>query len=867
MQDTRAGWPHLPRQRERRDVLAGLEHRPPRLQLIVGEAGAGKTALASEVAASIPGRRVVTVTALAERAATPLAAFHDVLRDLAVSDDAEAAATELIARLGSTADRQVLLVDDLPRLDRASGEVVHRLVTGFGMPTVATARSGEPATSVLDRLDDEGLVDRHELAGLTRDEVAELLVTRFRVPVRDDDLTRLVWQTGGNPLHLRILVESAIEAGEVLHRGDRVEFTGVHEPSVLRDVVHARLATLDAESRRLLAVVSLAQPVPRAALLTARGREEVLADLAERGLLAADGARARWRVAHPLVSESIEAYEEFDDARAEAIRLLRAGGEPSRRYAAVELQLAAGSPVAQTELVWAAGYASASGDHRAAAALADAAVALPARRSAAFAAHLTAAVAHSLARDLDRADRLFDAAGALVETPPERAALASGLGDHLAARLEDPAAAIAQAEAVRALLTPAESVALDADLWRWRVLAGHGTGDADREHRLRVAITATVAAAMRGEPAAARAASEALAVPAAVLGPLSPAAAIALGLQRTVELRAGGDPEAAAAYLESARAEAGDEVGFFTVMLAAQRLHEGRLADARAAAELAVEQHRRWDGGELIAFALAVRATAAAQQGDVDDARRDLDELEVLAARDPLAVSGAAVLQRAECEAYLLAASGSPAAAADLVLEVVAAAIGSGYRFLGALTLGAALRFGEVARTADLAESLCAGMAEHAEPCVAVRDLARALRDGALDRVGGAARRVVATGLAPVAVDGLALAARMPGPDSQRRRLQAFATAVGSEFDAPLLQSAELPALSPRELEVARAAAGRMRSREIAEQLDISVRTVENQLYSVYRKLAVGSRDELRDALVGLGLLSDALLATSTEPE
>jgi DNA-binding CsgD family transcriptional regulator len=52
--------------------------------------------------------------------------------------------------------------------------------------------------------------------------------------------------------------------------------------------------------------------------------------------------------------------------------------------------------------------------------------------------------------------------------------------------------------------------------------------------------------------------------------------------------------------------------------------------------------------------------------------------------------------------------------------------------------------------------------------------------------------------------------------------------------------------LTPREHEVARAAAARERSREIAARLGISVRTVDTQLQSVYRKLGVSSRDELR---------------------
>ena len=69
-------------------------------------------------------------------------------------------------------------------------------------------------------------------------------------------------------------------------------------------------------------------------------------------------------------------------------------------------------------------------------------------------------------------------------------------------------------------------------------------------------------------------------------------------------------------------------------------------------------------------------------------------------------------------------------------------------------------------------------------------------------------------------------------------------------------QGARTPALasrpslvSARELEVAIAAARGQTSPEVSRDLYISVRTVDNHLRSVYRKLGVGGRDELSDVL------------------
>lgn len=842
----RPSWPIAPRDEHVAAGVAAMQERPACLLLIEGGAGVGKSALASAIASRLG--RSVTVTGDLERATTPLGAFEDLLSGLGIGDDS--ALSELVAALGRFTEGRVLIVDDAPRLDTASAEVIRRLVRGFGVPVIASARAGEALPAALQVLDDEGSVRRQHLDGLSVAEVGRILEARFRVPAREQDVQRLAWETEGNPLHLRVIVDTAIAAGEVLHRGDFVQIERPNDTGSLAATLAARLANLTEPARQLLWVVALTQPVPRA-LLGAPGRDGQLADLLRGGLIVADPETDRVTIAHPLIAETLDPAARADDTLAEALRLLRASGDPTRRFAAVELEHRTGRRTTADELIWAAAYAANTGEHRLAAELADASIREPARRTTAFAAHLAAATYRSLAHDLDEADRLFALAETLATQPVERAALASGWGEHLVFRRHDPAAALEQGERARSELSDQVSVALDADLWRWRVLAERGAGvDGVGEAGIRASIAAVVAASMRGEPAAARAAAQPLTAMGAT-GPLASDVAIAVGLQRVVELRSAGAAEPAADFLETARATAGDEVGFVTVMLAAQRTQEGRLADGLRLSELAVDQLRRSDSGELLSLALALRATVNAQRGEVELARDQLAEL------DGATVSGAAVLQRAECQAFLLAANGDLRGAANTIIEVVGNAIGSGYRFLGALTLANALRFGEVARTAALAQELCAGLAEHVEPCLALSELAGALHDGRADRVAPAAQRLARAGLVPAAIDGLALATALPASGPVRRRLHSVALALAAGVDAPSLQQREGPALTPRELSVAQAAATRLRSREIAEQLGVSARTVENQLQTVYRKLGVTSRDELRTALRDLGLLLD----------
>jgi DNA-binding CsgD family transcriptional regulator len=67
------------------------------------------------------------------------------------------------------------------------------------------------------------------------------------------------------------------------------------------------------------------------------------------------------------------------------------------------------------------------------------------------------------------------------------------------------------------------------------------------------------------------------------------------------------------------------------------------------------------------------------------------------------------------------------------------------------------------------------------------------------------------------------------------------------------LSPATVSPLSPREREIAVLAARGVPSREIAELLFLSVRTVNNHLQSVYGKLGVSTRTELAAALGTVG--------------
>ncbi|MGB8858992.1 MAG: helix-turn-helix transcriptional regulator, partial [Ilumatobacteraceae bacterium] len=86
---------------------------------------------------------------------------------------------------------------------------------------------------------------------------------------------------------------------------------------------------------------------------------------------------------------------------------------------------------------------------------------------------------------------------------------------------------------------------------------------------------------------------------------------------------------------------------------------------------------------------------------------------------------------------------------------------------------------------------------------------------------------------------------------SEGRAVAAAALAKCDAAATPALQAGQslVSPLSAREAEVARLAAHGLTSKEVAERLYLSTRTVENHLQRVYTKLGVSGRDDLQHVL------------------
>lgn len=284
-------------------------------------------------------------------------------------------------------------------------------------------------------------------------------------------------------------------------------------------------------------------------------------------------------------------------------------------------------------------------------------------------------------------------------------------------------------------------------------------------------------------------------------------------------------------------------IGWFT-------LHAGRATEALHFATVAYEQLSWRDFVGALGTATALRATAATLLGQRQLARGILDDLGV-EVREQAAV----LLQAAEAEAWMCAEDGDSAGAVAIVRDAVRRGIDARYFGPAAFTAYVAVRLGRPQEVMNLLTEI--GAVAQGAVIGAIIEHARALLARDAESLLRAARTLVLVGLRSGAVDAARQAADLASGRG-RNELARQASMLATKWEAglsgfqPTAQAVRAFDLTEREWIVAQAAAGRERSKEIAARLGVSARTVDNQLASIYRKLAVSNRDELRAELQSL---------------
>jgi DNA-binding CsgD family transcriptional regulator len=249
-------------------------------------------------------------------------------------------------------------------------------------------------------------------------------------------------------------------------------------------------------------------------------------------------------------------------------------------------------------------------------------------------------------------------------------------------------------------------------------------------------------------------------------------------------------------------------------------------------------------------------AMAMALAGDVANAEQHLR-----AAHDAKpSFDGLFGIDLARAGAWLTAARGAVSAAATEVRRSADDAADRDAWALEAIALHDAARFGRAADVVDRLEALAAVVDGALAATVAAH--ARGLVES-----HGAALDAVSQSFCSLTMDLFAAEASAAAARAYRRdgrRASAFAALERARELAARCESSQSPALhwgdqpealTAREREIADLARSDLPSREIAERLGITTRTVDNLLGRVYAKLGVSGRQELADVLEGLRTL------------
>jgi DNA-binding CsgD family transcriptional regulator len=847
--------------------------------VLVGDHGAGKSFIAQRAIEQLGDEYlVVQVRGSSISSKLPYGALSVLLNDL----DASHLEHPLMVLRGLTqllhnkseGRRIVLFVDNAHDLDELSSMMVAQLSAGahvtllaacVDMPHVGGDIMGLWKDDLLQRVD-LGPFDFAETAATLHHEYGG----RFSLTA-----ARALWSaSGGNALFLHSLAREQIKLGTVV-RQDGVWFLGTGPIALtgeIRDVVKARLNRLGTGQRDVFELLALAGAVPLQTLMLIANPQDMDA-LQERALIRVTHEHPPMvSVANP-VTAGIVASVVPPGRSAELRRRLTAVLQESDALDAggatgVAWALDCGEQVRPQVALAAAHTANSDSDPAAALRfIQEAEGSEPAVLTA-----IESVNAHMLVNNVESARRVLEAlddaacrelpltewtALQLLRAELEKRSPAPGtdpqaslreLAERLAAEPEQHSDAVGTArEQLR--LAEAELAAFQgryADV----LAATEDVDTTDLGSELRI-----VAASVRCEALAVTG----NVVPALALGKqvLAAAANVHVTDRAVREIRGrfllllllSAKFREASAYLDETYGGAEPQTrlgGMFEIGHGVIDLHAGHLDDALSRLQAGRWQLRAQDPDALIGLATAVCAYAAALQGEEDMAGLLLGELDQ--PRPPAAwlperltryfeLSAQAELGQRAASIRALAAEAEndteSAAAPALLFQSAATRLGDrqmGHK-LGSLG----------GRVTGQFAALCSRLAE-------------GMREADSELLLGASKDAEASGNAVFARDAARKAVSCANDAGNRialRIAQRAQQSLDDKFGSPKngLHSLTTSTLTARECEVAVRAAAGTSNRKIAEQMHVSVRTVEGHLYQVYSKLHVASRSELKDVI------------------
>lgn len=869
-------WPLVGRQEELRRLRAALGASHAGGAVVAGLSGVGKTRLAREAIEQARAHAGVVDWVMGTQAAASIP-FGPVAHLLPPQTPEGGTLLDLLRQISerlvarAEGGRVVLGIDDAHLLDDASAALVHHLVTTAMAAVVMTVRVGAVAADAITALWKDGFVDWIEVRPFSRAEFDEVLTGGLGGQVEGSTAEQLWTLSQGNALLLRELIAAMREGGTLSRQGGLWRVSGPLVPDVrLAEAIWARLGRLSDDLREVAEVVAHGEPLGARLLELVVSEAAFLA--AERASILEidrhDDRRTQIRLVHPLYGELLRTTSPPLRARMIRRRLAEALEELGARRNDDLLRLAVwrldgGGPPDPDLFARAARRASSAFfDHALAERLASAAVAAGGGQRAqrilaeALSAQGRAQEAETLLAGLDRdataaervrvavtrASNLFWGLGRSTDAEEVLLDVANDVDPE---QLDEPAVlraiiALSRGHTDAALATVAplldwpgvRGASSRAHLGAAAIATGAWAFAGRAEHAITVARP-ILKAVPRDDPAMALASDRlltALCIAYRLAGRLADADALAVGR-----------------YRDALGRQAQDLQATWALVLGDNALARGNLGAAipslREAAGLLSE--RAWFFGVYSrAWCLGSLSEALALAGQVDAAQAALVEAD-RASPDEFFIPS-----RERGRVWVAVARGELSTARAVGRRAADLAADLGSHLVAAVGLHDLARLGESAAVAGRLSELARKVESRLAPAFAAHATALSADDG--DGLDAAASSFAEIGADLLAAEAAAEAAR-----AHRRRGHPARAFVSARRASQLLQSTPAPRtpglhlprpeadLTRRELEIATLAASGLASREIADRLVVSVRTVENHLHNAYVKLGVTSRAEL----------------------
>lgn len=855
-----------------RDVVRCLRDESRGGALIVGSSGSGKTAVIKAVQAELgPQGTVIRLSATPALAVVPFGALSPYLAGLPDHDldSFPAVLAAVTASLRAEPTTALFVIDDAQSLDRGTIQLVAQAVATGTARLLATCRPGLLIPEEFLALWDDGIIAKFDLAPLSRAEVHQLCAQVLQAEVSPWLSVFFATVTEGNPFMLMSLIDHARATGAI---GQRHGTWFLLSPPDLgavpaADLLDHQLRSMSPEEKTAAAIVALAGPLSLGQILRFSSPRAVDA-LEMAGIITVSRDRDRIvRPASPLIGEIVRRRVPAGRSTSlrSSLRALPLAGavHPDAFLNQLRWSLDSGADVAPGELLRAAAAANTALDTatalRAAGAIEE--------ESFLSAARIQLAYAHYV---LGRREA---SAGYLQAAQPVRygresylaALLAARLGT-LAAGLHLPRAATGEDPEAGApdplrLAGPAVGMATDLLLEGWQQNAE------ELQERLQGLVAAAEGTPEIRLPAASRLA-EVWTVQGRVLAGVGldgeawrgvRDAGLALPLvyedvlaRHCLNLISAGEWEQIASaldeYATSLPARLLYSGGMLHVLAGYSRLRQGRIPQGLTDLLLAVEELRIADPWQLLAFAHATTAYAAATVGRPGDAGEQAAAFRTTAYREPATLR---LLAEAYCSSAEVAAGRDWNDARAELDRLAAEAQRQGLRSVETDIRRLALRGGDAVAAKALAASSTAVEGPEARLLRSYALAAAAADSTALLAVSDQA---VTAGYLLLALEAAQQAAHLLENDPEKWKLTAAQRKVhhlmvtaGMSGHMNIVQGENYADLTARETEILKLVAGGATNAQIAARLTLSQRTVEGHLYRIFGKLGVSRRGELVD--------------------